>query len=374
MKEKRCPACGSAMKRNGKTSAGTQRWRCRSCGASAVHRRDDGGAAELESFLGWLMGKGTQAEMPGQGRSFRRSAARFWEIWPLPEVVDEVHRVVHVDGIYLQRGLVVLIACSEEHVLSWYLARVETTRAWRALLSRIAPPEVVVTDGGPGFASAVAAEWPETRVQRCLFHVFCQVRRYTTSRPKLQAGIELYALARELMRIDDLHQAEWWAERYAQWREYWADFLDEKTKVDGAWEYTHRRLRSARASINSTMRRGDRLFTYLDPALTLDGPLPRTNNRIEGAVNAQLRAVLRNHRGMSAVRRVKAVYWWCYEHTECPKPAAELLRTMPTDADIDLLYRLYAEKPSQNDAPAWGDGIVWQELHRQARFPGFIDY
>ena len=92
------------------------------------------------------------------------------------------------------------------HVLSWYMAKAETTRAWRALLSRIAPPEVVVTDGGSGFASAVAAEWPETRVQRCLFHAFCQVKRHTTSRPRLQAGIELYGLARELMRLDDLRQ------------------------------------------------------------------------------------------------------------------------------------------------------------------------
>jgi hypothetical protein len=29
----------------------------------------------------------------------------------------------------------------------------QTTRAWQALLSRIAPPDMVVTDGGSGFAS-----------------------------------------------------------------------------------------------------------------------------------------------------------------------------------------------------------------------------
>ena len=52
----------------------------------------------------------------------------------MPEVVDEVHRVVYVDGIYVARGLVVLIACSDSHVLSWYMAKAETTRAWRALL------------------------------------------------------------------------------------------------------------------------------------------------------------------------------------------------------------------------------------------------
>ena len=40
MKAKKCPVCGLPMKRNGKTRAGTQRWRCGSCGASSVHRYD----------------------------------------------------------------------------------------------------------------------------------------------------------------------------------------------------------------------------------------------------------------------------------------------------------------------------------------------
>ena len=29
--------------------------------------------------------------------------------------------------------------------------------------------------------------------------------------------------------------------------------------------------------------------------------------------------MLRNHRGLSPMRRVKAVFWWCYLHTESPK-------------------------------------------------------
>ena len=44
----------------------------------------------------------------------------------------------------------------------------------------IPAPDVVVSDGGTGFASAVRRSWPGTRAQRCVFHAFCQVRRYTT--------------------------------------------------------------------------------------------------------------------------------------------------------------------------------------------------
>lgn len=33
MKRVKCPCCGAAMRRNGRTTAGSQRWRCESCGA-----------------------------------------------------------------------------------------------------------------------------------------------------------------------------------------------------------------------------------------------------------------------------------------------------------------------------------------------------
>lgn len=74
MKAVRCPSCGAAMKRNGRTGAGSQRWRCRACGASRTVSYDDG-AATLEEFLAWLLSKAKQADMPGQGRTFRRPAA-----------------------------------------------------------------------------------------------------------------------------------------------------------------------------------------------------------------------------------------------------------------------------------------------------------
>lgn len=167
MKSVRCPSCGAKMKGNGKTSAGGQRWRCPSCGTSTTVRRD-ADAAALREFPGWLMSKGSQLEMPGRGRSFRRRTARFWEVWPMPVADGEWHRVLYVDGIWLARDLVVLICRSDERVVSWCMARSETSRAWSALMDPTPAPDVVVADGGPGFASAVRRSWPGTRVQRCV--------------------------------------------------------------------------------------------------------------------------------------------------------------------------------------------------------------
>jgi len=291
----------------------------------------------------------------------------------MPKVVDEIHRVIYLDGIYLARGICILIACSDEYVLSWYLAREETSRAWKALLGPIAPPDMVVMDGGTGLAKAIAEMWPKTKVQRCTFHAFCQVKRCTTSRPKLLAGIELYRLAKDLLGIKTLHQADLWVERLMQWCNFWSDFLAERTKVDGHFEYKHERLRKARRSLVTLVNKGT-LFTYLDLSLTVEGPMPAMNNRIEGGINAQLRSMLRNHRGMSLVRRIKAVYWWCYMHTECPLAPSEILRSMPTDEDIDLLYELYSSHPSHDRDPVeWGDGLAWSEFHHETRYPYSLD-
>ncbi|MDM8301087.1 IS1249 family transposase [Collinsella tanakaei] len=372
MKRVKCPCCGAAMRRNGRTTAGAQRWRCESCGASGTVSYDDS-AARLGEFLAWLLSKATQADMPGRGRTFRRLAADFWPIWPMPEPTGEVHRVLFLDGIWLARSLVVLIAYDGERVVSWYMAQSETSRAWEALMSPIPAPDVVVCDGGTGFASAVRRAWPRTRVQRCLFHAFSQVRRYATSRPKLQAGRELYALSVEFMRPDTLRQADWWVERYLQRCGFWADFLEGVSYVDGRRQFTHERLRKARPSLSRPVSAGT-LFTYLDPGLTAEGPLPRTDNPIEGGVNAQLRDILRNHRGLSLMRRVKAVFWWCYMHTENPRPAREILRSMPTDDDIGLLCRTYTVAPKREDGgPEWGDRAVWEELHHRDPYPFWLD-
>lgn len=318
MKAVYCPCCGGRTKRYGRTSSGPQRWRCTACGASTTLRYDDT-ATMLDEFLGWLLSKDSQAAMPGGGRSFRRRTAEFWEVWPMPVPDGELHRVLYVDGIWVARDL--------------------------------------------------AAH----RVQRCTFHAFSQVKRYTTTRPKLQAGRELYAIARDLMGIETLHQAELWVERYLDWCGFWADFLEDRTVVDGRRVYAHERLRRARSSLSSLVSAGT-LFTYLDPALAKAGPLPSTNNMIEGGVNSQLRAVLRNHRGLTSVKRVKAVFWWCHAHSGDARTAREKLATMPTDADIDFLFSVYSASPSRDDGgPEWGDRAVWEDLHHRDPYPFWLD-
>ena len=84
----------------------------------------------------------------------------FWDIWPMPPIVESKRDVLYVDGIYLGRKACVLICCDDKHVLGWYLCRYEHSRAWKALLSRIAEPRIVVSDGGTGLPKALRQIWP----------------------------------------------------------------------------------------------------------------------------------------------------------------------------------------------------------------------
>lgn len=363
MNNPRCSACGAQMKRNGKTKSGAQRWRCKSCGASMTHRIDST-AKHLKAFLRWLLGKLSIEEAATCSKdTFRRRAERFWKMWPLPEYTGEIHDVVFVDGIYITKRLVVLIACSKKHVLAWHLAESECSAAWAALMIKVPPPTMVVTDGGTGFKKAVRVIWPDTRVQRCLVHISRQVKRKTTLNPQLDAGKELLRLARRLTKAKDADAAAAWLADYAGWCSKWEMFLREFTLKDGRKLYTHERLRSARHSLNTLVREGT-MFTFIELQESIGGTWDSTNNVIEGRVNAQIREMLHAHRGLSTMRRVKAVFWWCYMDSEFKESEAEMLKVMKTDEEVEGLFAL-ASKPKRSEdcapdeygkaLPEWGE-------------------
>ena len=290
-----------------------------------------------------------------------------------PPKIESPMNVVYVDGIYLSRKACILICCNEENVLGWYLCRYENSRAWEALMQRIAAPAMVVSDGGHGFRKALKRVWPKAKLQRCIFHAFLQVKRYTTGRPKTIAGIEMYMIARDLLMIKDMEQAGHWVTRLINWRIKHKTFLSEMTRDEkGKLRPMHERLLKAERSLVRLVRQNT-LFTYLDESLSYGEELPSTNNRIEGGINAQLRTMLRNHRGMSSERRIKAVFWWCYFHTPKPLSASEILKVMPTDRSISKLYKAMNERSQLEDSiPTWGDAIVWHELHKSNSYPIYL--
>lgn len=371
--KKSCPTCGKPMLKNGHDKRGVQRWRCADCKVTG-RWVNDVLARDLAFFLAFILGKITHRDLPGQGRTFRRKAVKLWAIWPIWIPDGEIHRVIHVDGIYLRHIAVVLIAYAGGHVVGWHVARKETMQAYKELLMKIPAPQLVVCDGGAGFASAVRACWNTTRVQRCLFHVFCNVKSYTSTKSKSLAGRELYRLAKQLLMVKTIKQRDKWIIDFYVWVKKHEAFLAEKTLTDtGRYIDAHERLVKARNMLIHLIKKGE-MFTFLEPDLYAAceeiGSLPRTNNPIEGGVNTQLRSVLRLHRGMGIDHQLRMIAWWCYMHTQSPGSPAEILRIMPTDTEITRQYEQLAERYSNHDdAPGWGTGVEWQDLHLSMPYP-----
>lgn len=374
MKHVVCPVCNSVCIKYGKNKSGSQRWLCKNCKTINTSKIDNS-SKRLKIFLKWLFGKQSQKEMPGEGRSFRRKTSQFWNIWPLPPRIEDARDVVYIDGLYIGRKACILICCDEKHVLGWYLCRYENARAWKTLMSRIAEPAMVVSDGGTGFAKALKKIWPNAKHQRCLFHVFCQVKRYTTSKPKTAAGIELYVLAKDLLHLETKEEKDAWETRFIEWMQKYNSFLSQLTyDENGNSRYTHERLIKAQRSIMKLIKEGT-LFTYLDEKLQYKiDRIPRTNNQIEGGINSRIREMLRIHRGLSVERRIKAVFWWCYMHSPEPLSANEILKVMPTDKSIAEIYKkMTNQEKLSGSIPDWGDAVVWSELHHSGEYPSYWD-
>ena len=211
--------------------------------------------------------------------------------------------------------------------------------AWKALLDQVPPPKVVVCDGGSGLLVAVAEVWPDTLVQRCLVHVQRNVRTCLTTKPRTDAGRALWALARGLTRVSTTDEAVKWLQTLNEWHAVYGHLTRERTyrnqitpgrgvpewiRPGRRWWYTHERLRRAYRLLAKLAER-DHLFTYLYPALA-GLQIASTTNRIEGAINAQLRDLLHRHRGMPSEHQRRAIEWWLFAHAIQPIQAASLIR------------------------------------------------
>ena len=122
------------------------------------------------------------------------------------------------------------------------------------------------------------------------------VRRKLTGNPRLPAGKELKTLMATLTTSD----RESFTLAFEAWVAKWDMFLKERSvsPETGNTFYTHRRLRSAMASIRFYL---PYLFTFQQ----VEG-MPNTNNLLEG-IFSDLKRNINNHSGMSRKNRERFI-------------------------------------------------------------------
>jgi hypothetical protein len=130
--------------------------------------------------------------------------------------------------------------------------------------------------------------------QICQFHVQKNILKRTTLKPKSDCGILLKQIGKEFIK-------DRWSELdfklcYNLVKDDFKDFLNERNDNN---QFKHRQLRSAMTGIKIAL---PYLFTSVNnPQLQI----PNTTNHIDGGINPKLKAITRDHRGMSIPRRNK---------------------------------------------------------------------
>lgn len=317
------------MQKWGKTAARTQRWQCIYCHETHGLGHDTQKRGRLlDRFVTWLLGKQSQAELKIPARTWRYKIKWCWEIIPRAELVSVTPAIIILDGIKVGR-LVCLIARTPDFVIAWRWVGWESSVNWSQLLELIPAPVIVVCDGQKGVLLAIGWCWPETRIQRCLFHLWLNIRAKLTLHPKTIAGQELLQLMRGLQLVQTLLQSERWQEQLQIWYQKYGQLIRERTYYSNlqsthrGWGYTHRNLRSAYRQFEKLIQVGQ-LFTHLDiPSQTQ--PVPTTTNHIEGGINSPIRTQLKLHRGLSQLHQQRLVDWYLYRRTKDPKPTRNYL-------------------------------------------------
>ena len=310
------------MQRWGKTSCGTARWRCVHCKKNSVRsRKDIARKSHQQVFEDWVLNVRCKSDIAKDIGVHRRTLTRFfapfWNHIPLPLPSTTRPHVLIIDGIYLEsRTSCALIGKTPETVVSWVFVERESYQSWRQFCSCTPQPLVVVCDGQRGMKAAILEFWPETKIQRCMFHIIQLVTSRLTQHPKTSAGKDLKDMIYALSAVWTRRQKRRWIHRYIHWKKTYNTFLaqrtyGEKVGTHRSWWYTHRMLRSLRTLLDNAI---PELFTYVGHY-----EIPRTTNHLEGGINSPLSELIHRHRGFSIhQKKVMVATFLLQKQTEKP--------------------------------------------------------
>jgi len=132
----------------------------------------------------------------------------------------------------------------------------------------------------------------------CHYHQKAIINRYLTTKPKLEASIELRKITHSLCQTNKLE----FTKILNAWHQKWSIFLKERTVNEETkkWFYTHRRIRSAYRSLKINL---PYLFTYKEyPELNI----PNTTNSLDGYFS-HLKELVKIHRGITKQLKLKII-------------------------------------------------------------------
>jgi hypothetical protein len=281
-----------------------QRYQCAACGANFQSKR------RKQKLLNKIQNEYIFKRQTAKDLGEKYNRSRKWILQQLKEINVDDSNIINIipqpivvvaDATFFSHtdGMLIFREPNLKKNLIWKEIHTETAGQYEQLKLELELKgfviKAVVLDGRPGIREV----FRNTPAQMCQFHQVAIIRRYLTSRPKLEAAKELFSIARQLTRSDEKD----FSELLFIWYEKWQEFLKEKTvnPFTNRWFYTHKRIRAAFRSLKNNL---PYLFTYQKFS---ELHMPNTTNSLDGYIST-LKNLLNVHRGQDRNSRNKIIY------------------------------------------------------------------
>lgn len=160
-------------------------------------------------------------------------------------------------------------------------------------------PRYITMDGEQSVMRAIREVWPETKIQRCLYHIQREGLRWLRTYPKTQAGKELRHLLSTLCYIQSVKERDVFIQAFQQWLKQYSDFIKSLPKDNVAFKDLKRTI----SLINNAL---PDMFHFLD-----NSNVHKTSNALEGFYS-RLKSDYRRHRGLTQEHKIRYLNWYCY--------------------------------------------------------------
>ena len=144
-------------------------------------------------------------------------------------------------------------------------------------------PLYITMDGEKSVIRAIKDIWPQTNIQRCLYHIQREGMRWLRTNPKTQAGKDLRCLLKTLCRINSYEKQNEFVASFSAWLDKYRDFVLSLPRDQVAFKDLKRTM----GLIFNAM---PDMFYYLD-----DPKIHKTTNTLEGFYS-RLKADYSKHR------------------------------------------------------------------------------
>ena len=160
-------------------------------------------------------------------------------------------------------------------------------------------PPYITMDGERSVIRAINEIWPQTQIQRCLYHIQREGMRWLRTYPKTQAGKDLRCLLKTICRINSIEERDEFIASYTIWIDRYKDFVLSLPRTEVAFKDLKRTMTLIYHALPD-------MFHYLT-----DKNIPKTTNTLE-SFYSRLKSDYRQHRGLTEQHKVSYLNWYCY--------------------------------------------------------------